>query len=338
MNSDIVAFIPAHNEAENITDAVLSAKAQVDKVFVIADNCTDDTTTRATAAGATIIPTLNNAARKAGALNQGLRHIPEDTRYVLVMDADTRLSENFVNVAEQALKNPEVGAAGAIFYGEHPKGFLEHLQAWEWVRYAEQINRTKKTFILSGTAALIKKEALDSVNEKYGRIYDPNSITEDMRLTMDLKGCGWKLVSPAQCTVNTELMPNIKLLFYQRRRWSLGALQNIFSYGFNKVSAIYWRQQIMLNISISLMVLYLVLSTLSVLDKTITFQPLWMVVGLIFVAERVVTVWDVGWKARLVAATVIPELLYAFILQFAHISAIWQFVRKNNGTWNHVGG
>lgn len=41
--------------------------------------------------------------------------------------------------------------------------------------------------------------------------------------------------------------------------------------------------------------------------------PFWLVVGLVFALERVVTVWKGGWRARSVAVLVIPELLYAGI-------------------------
>ncbi|WP_250779584.1 glycosyltransferase [Weissella diestrammenae] len=71
----VTAVIPAHNEAEGIQATVLALKKQVDEVIVICDNCTDNTQELAQAAGARAYVTVNNTARKAGALNQCLASI-----------------------------------------------------------------------------------------------------------------------------------------------------------------------------------------------------------------------------------------------------------------------
>ena len=90
----IVALIPAHNEQEGITKTVrslLGQELQPNFVIVMADNCTDETVDRAVLAGAWVIKTIGNTAKKAGALNQGLSTIMpflSDTDYVLCQDAD----------------------------------------------------------------------------------------------------------------------------------------------------------------------------------------------------------------------------------------------------------
>ena len=55
------------------------------------------------------------------------------------------------------------------------------------------------------------------------------------------------------------------------------------------------------------------LITVLAVDQWIWF-PFWVIVGLIFVAERVITVWRGGWKARLLAAALFPELAYDVFL------------------------
>jgi cellulose synthase/poly-beta-1,6-N-acetylglucosamine synthase-like glycosyltransferase len=336
----VIAVIPAHNEQASVGRTVRSLRVQtvrVNRVLVVSDNSTDRTVAVARKAGARTMVTRGNTSRKAGALNQALatlRLSPED--FVLVMDADTELVPTFVERALEDLRDPLVGAVGAVFRGQKPHGYLQFMQRLEWARYAEQIARTGKTFVLSGTAALIRWAALQSVRDAHGHFYDPHSITEDSRFTLDLKRLGWRVTSPVDCRATTEMMPTVRLLFLQRRRWYLGALQNVTACGLDRVTAPYWRQQVMLTVSVALMATYLVLTTIAVLAGGFRVDPFWLAVGLVFALERVVTVWDEGWKARLTAAAVLFELTYALILQAAFLAAFVQHARRQEGTWHHV--
>ena len=62
----------------------------------------------------------------------------------------------------------------------------------------------------------------------------------------------------------------------------------------------------------------------------------WLFILLLFVFERVCTVWSLGWKARFVALFLLPELIYAYILQISYVAAILQFLSRSKGTWNHI--
>lgn len=337
--SRVVALLPAHNEADSLPGTVSSLLAQTvppDRIVVVSDNSTDSTVEVARALGVEVMETVGNTARKAGALNQALDTL-DRTGLVLVMDADTALSPGFIETALAELRNPKVGGVGALFHGEKPTSYLELCQYLEWQRYSEQSNRTKKTFIMSGTAALIRWEALESVRRMQGHWYDTQTITEDSRLSIDLKLAGWELRSPAGCTAVTEMMPTVKMLYLQRRRWNLGALQNIRDAGISRVTLPYFGQQVMLAVSVSLMSLLISLTLIAVaMDGFITPQPFWLCVGAVFAAERVITVWDEPVRYRLFAALVVPELVYAWILQASYVSAVWQFLRRSEGSWAHL--
>lgn len=125
----LVAVIAAHNEEHRITGALVSLAHQTrppDEVVVVADRCTDRTVEIAVEHGAKVFETINNGHRKAGALNQVLEKVLTDlepTDKVLLMDADTVLSPDFLKVAEQRLQTrdegrPDVGAVGAVFLGQ----------------------------------------------------------------------------------------------------------------------------------------------------------------------------------------------------------------------------
>ncbi|GAB4078107.1 glycosyltransferase [Nostocoides australiense] len=67
-----MAIIPAHNEEDGIEKTIGSLLRQEPApsvVLVMADNCTDETIprARARAAGAEVIETVGNTAKKAGA-------------------------------------------------------------------------------------------------------------------------------------------------------------------------------------------------------------------------------------------------------------------------------
>ncbi|MGJ9372855.1 glycosyltransferase family 2 protein [Nesterenkonia sp. CF4.4] len=338
--SRITAVLPAHNEVGALPATIASLRAQTippDRIIVVSDRSTDHTVEIAEAFGVEAMETVDNAARKAGALNQALE-ILEPEGFVLIMDADTQIVPRFIERALQEFQDPDVGGVGAVFRADPPTGYLELCQYLEWARYAEQIERTGKTFVMSGTAALIRWQALKDVESRFGSIYDEQTITEDMRLTMTLRACGWQVRSPVECQSTTETMPNVPTLWRQRRRWYLGALQNITEMGWNRVTRRYIGQQVMLALSVILMTTLIGLTVASyAVNGFLGVQPFWLVIGAVFAAERVVTVWDQPWPRRLFAALVIPELIYALILQSAYVGAVWQKLNSSQGEWAHLG-
>lgn len=338
----ITAVIPAHNEADALPRTIASLRAQdvpPDHIIVVSDNSTDDTHKVSESLGVEAVETVNNLHRKAGALNSILGNLVSlnDSDLVLVMDADTELSPHFISRALDELDDPNVGGVGAVFRGEKPKSYLELCQYLEWSRYGEEIGRTGKTFVMSGTAALIRWKALRDVYDRTGQFYNTATITEDMRLTLDLKDAGWDVRSPVECTSTTEMMPSVKMLWLQRRRWYLGALQNVTDMGLTRVTRPYWRQQLMLALSVILLWGLIALTGVAIALGGLTMPSLfWLGVGAIFAAERVLTIWDEPIRYRLFAALVIPEMIYALILQTAYVAAVWQKITGSSGTWAHV--
>ena len=122
----VVALIAAHNEEARIAGALQSLIMQTrqpDEVIVVADRCTDRTAEFAIAHDARVFEIDDNPYRKAGALNRALQAVlpslnPSD--HVLLMDADTVLSDNFIEAAESRLAvveegRPPIAAVGGIF-------------------------------------------------------------------------------------------------------------------------------------------------------------------------------------------------------------------------------
>ncbi|GAA1985854.1 hypothetical protein GCM10009718_24030 [Isoptericola halotolerans] len=342
----VVVIIPAHDEQDALADTIASLSAQTrrpDRVLVVSDNSTDETVSVARAAGAEAMETVGNSSRKAGALNQAIATVSEDV--VMVLDADTTVATTFIAEGLAVLAaDPTVAAVGGVFRGRPPVGYLQRCQANEYTRYGVQVDVTGRTAVLTGTAALVRRAAMDEVAAargtrlpgRPGDVYDRAAITEDSELTLALRTLGHELRSPVTMSCTTELMPTTGDLHRQRVRWYKGMLDNLATYGLTRTTARYVGQQLMLVVGTLMMSAFLLLTALTVATGTFVLSPVWACVGLLFAVERLVTVWSAGGRARLLAAFVLPELVYDLALQRAFVHALALFVTRRQTTWNHV--
>ena len=58
--------------------------------------------------------------------------------------------------------------------------------------------------------------------------------------------------------------------------------------------------------------------------------------GALFVLERVVTVWQGGWRARILALTLFPELGYSLVLNAVFVKGILDIAVRRQASWKHV--
>jgi cellulose synthase/poly-beta-1,6-N-acetylglucosamine synthase-like glycosyltransferase len=265
----------------------------------------------------------------------------------MVMDADTILDTGFIRDATSRFANDRaVMAIGGLFYGEQGHGMLGQFQRNEFVRYARELKRRRgRVFVLTGTASMFRPRALRTIAEsrglsipgKRGDIYDTAALTEDNEITLAIKSLGGLMMSPARCTVVTELMPTWRMLWRQRLRWQRGALENIGSYGISLPLFRYWAQQLGIGYSVIALSSFMLLMALTVLATDIwIWYPFWLGLGVVFILERVVTVWRGGWKARLLALTLFPELIFDLFLDAAYVKGIFDITFGRRATWGHA--
>jgi len=346
-------LLPAYNEELVLGHALRSLQEQTrppDRILVIADNCTDTTVAVAREHGVEVVETVGNTEKKAGALNQQLRRLlpASDARdVILVMDADSTIGPEFLEDGLRRLEeDPSLMAVGGLFHGEPGYGLIGQFQRNEYARYQRLVARKSgRVFVLTGTASLIRAVALSAVAEARGElvpgirgnVYDTQAMTEDNELTLALKTLGAKMTSPRAAQVTTELMPTWRALWRQRLRWQRGALENIGAYGLTRATALYWGQQLTLAYSVIALNAFLLLSLITLLAAD-EFAPsrFWTVVGVIFVVERLVTVWAAGWKARALAAPIFLELGYALFLQACFVASLGQVFTRKEAGWNYV--
>lgn len=348
----ITVLIPAHNEAEGISETLKALKEQTlipNRVIVIADNCTDATEQLAHAGGAEVIRTVGNVSKKAGALNFVLAMLlpnaaPEDL--ILIQDADSQLSCDFIERTVAHLRaDSRLGAVGGVFSGGIGGGFVGHLQRNEYARYARDVKRLRgKCLVVTGTAALFRARTLRDViaarldgslppGDGYGGVYDTSVLTEDNELSFALLTLRYRIKSPADCRLVTEVMPSWRELWAQRLRWKRGAVENCVQYGWTRVTRPYWGRQALSVTGVLITLAYFGTVAFALATGAgLHIQPFWLAVTGVFVIERVVTVRLRGWKYMLAAATMY-ELVIDLFLQVVHAKAYADAALNKKKAW-----
>jgi poly-beta-1,6-N-acetyl-D-glucosamine synthase len=355
----VIVLVPAHNEAAEIEETLTALADQArrpDAVVVVADNCADGTEeVVARFAGKSpleisVLPTVGNTDKKAGALNQALTAILpalEPGDFVLTQDADSTLSTEWIETALKVMADQSVGAVGGIFYGNGQNGFIEQLQRNEYVRYARDILRRKRgVWVLTGTSTLFRVSVLTEIADargsllpgQRGQVYDLGALTEDMEITLACLTLGYRCVSPGACATTTELMPTWRDLWRQRLRWQRGALDNLRSHGVNRTTIPYLLQQLWAMVGFLVIVGYPALLAVSLAaGMSLTWQPLWIGIGVLSLAERVVTVRKAGWRGVMLTLTLAPEMIYD-LFRFGVYLAGWRdTLFRRVAQWHHLG-
>lgn len=351
---NVVALIPAHNEEKGIGDAIealLNQTRKPDRIIVIADNCTDATESVARAMGCEVWVTKNNRHKKAGALNQVLAYLLapnmlDDDDVILVQDADSFLDPTFIGNG-LAKYTEDIGGIGGVFRGrvESPGLWaraVENFQSNEYARYALDIRRQRgHVLVLTGTATLLRVRILREVVAARrdgrlpygnGQVYDTKVLTEDNELSFALMRLGYKIKSPAGCTLTTETMPTWRQLAQQRLRWKRGALENLVDYGFDRRTAPYWGRQVMAVIGLLVTFTYIATVVYGLIFG-LTLHLFWIGVTVLFGLERAVTVRKRGPKWMVLGAMVVVEMAYDVFLQVVQARAFVQAALKSERAW-----
>ena len=231
-NHRFMAIIPAHNEEAVVANLVESLKEQnypkdLYDIYVIADNCTDDTARIAKEAGATVLKRFDESHKTKGyALNWFLKQkIEEDADYdaFCVFDADNIVDKNFLKEMNKKLCQGEeivqgyrdiknatdswITAGYAIFYWMMNKFY--HL-----ARYNLGLSP-----LINGTGFMVKFD-----------IVKPNgwqtvTLTEDIEFSLINISKGRKLGWATEAVVYDEQPVHFAQSWSQRERWSVGHLQ-----------------------------------------------------------------------------------------------------------------
>jgi cellulose synthase/poly-beta-1,6-N-acetylglucosamine synthase-like glycosyltransferase len=328
----VVALIPAHDEEEQIAATIASVQAQtyrVARIVVVADNCSDRTAEVALAAGAEVYLTVENRAKKAGALNQGMWVVDRDADYVLQMDGDTILQERFVEHAVGELEADQMlGGVCARFLTKSCTGLLPWLQRMEYQRLDRHTShRRRKIHCLSGTATVLRRCVLRP------QPWDERSLVEDYALSLDLLEGGWKIKRADAAIAWTETKPTLHEFWTQRLRWAKGTLDELGRRGWTPHTRGTILGHVWAYFVVLLRWLWVAAIVWSLLTWGVAFSKIWLLPLPVVLAERVRSVWPLGWRARTLAATWIADELYQLLWEGYMLHALWAACRRRSIAW-----
>jgi poly-beta-1,6-N-acetyl-D-glucosamine synthase len=328
----VVALVPAHNEEEQIAATIASIRAQtyrVERIVVIADNCTDRTAEVAAAAGAHVYLTVGNTAKKAGALNQGMQVIGTKFHYLLQMDADTILDERFVeNTVRELEADPGLGGVCARFLTKECRGFLPWLQRMEYQRLDRHTaHKRHKVHCLSGTATMLRRKIVPQ------RPWDERSLVEDYALSLTLQEAGWRIKRSDEGIAWTETKPTLREFWAQRLRWAKGTLDELTRRGWTSHTRKNMLAHVWAYFVVTMRWIWLSLLVSSFMVWGLTFSKLWLLPLPIILAERVRSVWPLGWKARGLAVSWLADEIYQLLWEGYMLHALWASWRKRSIAW-----
>lgn len=322
---NLVAIVPAYNEAADIGVTIDSLKTQTmppSRVIVVANNCTDNTAEVAEYHGAEVMVLPNNPAKKAGALNAALDQVLQESevKYVLLMDGDSKLAPDFIENGMTAFQNQrDLGGLSGAIKARKANNIVELAQAIEYMRGTRNMGRANgKVHVLSGASTILKTEVLRKIAErremegplglpgKKGDIFIEGSLTEDFELTLAVRAVGHLTRSTKRCVVETDLMKDLKMLRAQRIRWYRGALESLSMYGFGRLT---WKEWI--GVGFGYLQSLAVWATLAVISyyfiSGYNFNSwVWWLTIPVFVVEQVVNARRVSRKAVWVSLTLVP--------------------------------
>ena len=232
-----MAIIPAHNEEAVIANLVESLKNQTYNkelydIYVIADNCTDNTAKVAKEAGAIVYERFDEEKKTKGyALDWFLQQkIKEDAPYdaFFIFDADNIVDKDFIKNMNKKLcqgedvvqgyrdiKNPTdswITSGYALFYWTMHRFY--HL-----ARYNIGLSP-----LLNGTGFMVRFDVVKPTG------WDTVTLTEDIEFSLKRIIAGKKLGWATDAIVYDEQPVGFKQSWSQRSRWTVGHIQCISKY------------------------------------------------------------------------------------------------------------
>ncbi len=226
-------LIAARNEEAVIGNLLDSIKKQdypkeLLTVFVVADNCTDNTAEIARNNGAICYERFDDEHKTKGyALQYLLERIGEDFGRMsfegyFIFDADNLLNNNYISKMNDAFDSGEKIITSYRNTKNFDENWIASTYAIHWIRSIRCNHRARSVFRLAtniqGTGFLFTSEIVRN-GWKY------TSLTEDRALTADAVAQGYRISYNDEAMFYDEQPVNLKIALRQRLRWSKGHLQ-----------------------------------------------------------------------------------------------------------------
>jgi biofilm PGA synthesis N-glycosyltransferase PgaC len=244
-SATVAALIAAHNE-ELVIEKCLSrvtALLAPSQVFVVSDGSSDATAQKARSAGVHVLELSPNRG-KGGALAAAVAHFDlcRDFQIVLLLDADTLLSPDYLDTGLPLFADPEVVAVAgrprtlwqplqmtrtAQFIAAYRA--MIYLRALEFTKYGQGWRHADAVVVVPGFASMYRTSALAQIE-----INAPGLVVEDLNMTFEVhhKRLGRIAFHPAAAVGYTQDPDTMGDYVRQVSRWSLVLWQTIRRHGF----------------------------------------------------------------------------------------------------------
>ena len=227
----VAVLVPAHNESAGLLPTISDITAQLragDRLLVVADNCTDETSAVAAAAGAEVVERIDpNRIGKGYALDFGLQYLSIDPPDILiVIDADCRLSAQAIHWLEKscaATGRPAQALDLMTAPDLAPINYQVAEFAWRlknWVRPLGLSNLGLPCQLM-GTGMGFPWDVIRSAKLASGQ------IVEDLKLGLELAVEGRAPVFCPSAMVTSRFPLSVEGAESQRQRWEHGHIQTI---------------------------------------------------------------------------------------------------------------
>ena len=223
-------LIAARNEESCIAGTVKSLLAQsypADKftVFVLPNNCTDQTESRARGAGAEILRMPPWVRSKGAALTVGFRELLRDARHFdafCVFDADNEPDPGFLAAMDASLVSARA-AKSRILSKNHESTWVSACYEIYFCFANRFLNRARENLGLSariiGTGFALRRDYLEQ------HPFSSETITEDAELFAALSAHGERVAFCERAVTYDEDPESFAVSLTQRRRWISGIMQ-----------------------------------------------------------------------------------------------------------------
>lgn len=231
-NHKYAIVIPARNEETVIGNLIESIHKQdypqdLITIFVVADNCTDNTAKVSREKGAICYERFNDAERTKGfALKYLFERIEEDYGIesfegYFVFDSDNLLKKDYISRMNDSFDAGEKIITSYRNTKNFTESWIASTYALHWIRSIRYKHRARSVLHLAtniqGTGFLFSNEIV-----KNGWKY--TSLTEDRALTADCVVDGYEISYNDEAVFYDEQPTSLKVALRQRLRWSKGHL------------------------------------------------------------------------------------------------------------------
>ena len=233
--NNFAVIIAARNEEAVIANLIKSLKKQNYpkehyEIYVIVNNCTDNTEEEARKAGAKVIVCTEKVKSKGEVLKFTFNKLKKekDIDAYVIFDADNLVHRDFLSKMNDSLNMGYSVVQGFRDTKNVSDNWLSCSYAIMYYIQNLFLNKSRynlgKSSFINGTGFVIKKELID----KNG--YDPKTVTEDIEFVAMCAINGEKIAFNDEAITYDEQVNKFIPSLKQRKRWSIGTMECLRDY------------------------------------------------------------------------------------------------------------